>query len=84
VDVIVKTEGRCLGALAGVPVDGKTTALLCGRPYTSTLLVQNISRWGACPPSLIAHLLKQEVVRRSPALKLLLQRHPNAPPDARR
>jgi hypothetical protein len=84
VEVIVKTEGRCLGPLAGLPVDGKTTALLCGRPYTSTLLVQNVSRWTTCPPSLIAHLLKQEVVRRSPALKLLLQRHPNAPPDARR
>src|SRR5205814_1685165 len=81
VEVIVKTEGRCLAALAGVPVDGKTTALLCGRTYTSTLLVQNISRWPACPPALIAHLMKQELVRRSPTLRLLLQRHPNAPPE---
>jgi hypothetical protein len=79
VEVIVKTEGRCLASLAGLPVDGKTAALLCGRTYTSTLLVQNISRWAACPPSLIAHLLKQELVRRSPPLKLQLQRHPNAP-----
>jgi len=78
VEVIVKTEGRCLTSLTGLPVDGKTAALLCGRPYTSTLLVQNISRWAACPPALIAHLLKQELVRRSPSLKLLLQRHPNA------
>jgi hypothetical protein len=64
-------------------VDGKTSALLCGRTYTSTLLVQNISRWAAAPPALIAHLLKQEVVRRSPSLKVLLQRHPNAPSERR-
>ena len=83
VEVIVKTEGRCLTSLAGLPVDGKTAALLCGRAYSSTLLVQNISRWAACPPALIAHLLKQELVRRSPALKLALQRHPNAPSDPR-
>ena len=84
VEVIVKTEGRCLSALAGLPVDGKTSALLCSRTYTSTLLVQNISRWAACPPALIAHLLKLEIVRRSPALRLALQRHPNAPADPRR
>jgi len=84
VEVIVKTEGRCLAALAGLPVDGKTAALLCGRTYTSTLLVQNISRWAACPPALITHLMKQEIVRRSPALKGALQRHPNAPADSRR
>jgi len=84
VEVIVKTEGRCLGSLAGLPVDGKTAALLCGRTYTSTLLVQNLSRWAACPPPLITHLLKQEVVRRSQSLRLLLQRHPNAPSGPRR
>ena len=84
VEVIVKTEGRCLTSLAGLPVDGKTAALLCGRTYSSTLLVQNISRWAACPPALISHLLNQELVRRSPALKLALQRHPNVPADSRR
>ena len=60
VEVIVKTEGRCLASLAGLPIDGKTAALLCSRTYTSTLLVQNISRWAACPPALIAHLMKLE------------------------
>jgi hypothetical protein len=84
VEAIVKTEGRCLGALAGLAIDGKTAALLCSRTYTSTLLVQNMSRWSACPPALVAHLMKQEVVRRSPSLKLLLQRHPNAPAEPRR
>ena len=83
VEVVVKTEGRCLSSLAGLPIDGKTSALLCSRTYTSTLLVQNISRWAAAPPALIAHLLKQELVRRSPPLKLLLQRHPNAPAEPR-
>ncbi|HTO97192.1 MAG TPA: hypothetical protein VMK66_09150 [Myxococcales bacterium] len=84
VEAIVKTEGRCLASLAGLPIDGKTTALLCGRPYGSTLLVQNISRWAAAPPALIAHLLKQEIVRRAPSLRLMLQRHPNAPSEPRR
>jgi hypothetical protein len=84
VEVIVKTEGRSLASLAGLPIDGKTAALLCSRTYTSTLLAQNISRWAACPPALIAHLLKQELVRRSPPLKLALQRHPNAPAEPRR
>jgi len=84
VEVILKTEGRCLTVLAGLPIDGKTAALLCGRTYTSTLLVQNISRWAAAPPALIAHLMKQELVRRSASLKLLLHRHPNAPTEPRR
>jgi hypothetical protein len=84
VELILKTEGRCLGSLAGLPIDGKTAALLCGRTYSSALLVQNICRWAACPPSVIAHLMKQELVRRSPSLKLLLQRHPNAPSGPRR
>jgi hypothetical protein len=48
------------------------------------MLIQNIARWSAAPPALIAHLLKQEAVRRQPQLRLLLQRHPNAPADTRR
>lgn len=79
IEVIVKTEGRCLMQLAGLPVDGKTAALLCNRTYSSTLFVQNLSRWAVAPGALIAHLLKQELVRRSPALRALLVRHPNAP-----
>jgi hypothetical protein len=79
IEVIVKTEGRCLMQLAGLPVDGKTAALLCNRTYSSTLFVQNLSRWSVAPGALIAHLLKQELVRRSPALRNLLIRHPNAP-----
>ncbi len=84
VELILGTEGRVLTALTGLPVDGKTAALLCGRTYRSPMLIQNIARWSAAPPALIAHLLKQDAVRRQPQLRLLLQRHPNAPADARR
>jgi hypothetical protein len=84
VELILKTEGRCLTSLTGLPIDGKTSALLCGRPITSTLLAQNIARWASAPPALVAHLLKQEIVRRSPQLRLQLQRHPNAPTEPRR
>lgn len=81
VALIIRSEGRALAGLSGIPVDGRTTALLCGRTYASTTLIQNIARWSAAPPALIAYLLKQESVRRSPSLRTLLQRHPNAPSD---
>jgi hypothetical protein len=84
VELILNTEGRSLAALSGLPVDGKTAALLCGRTYRSPMLIQNIARWSAAPPALIAHLLKQEAVRRQPQLRMLLTRHPNAPADVRR
>lgn len=83
-ELILNTEGRSLVALTGLPVDGKTAAILCGRTYRSPLLIQNIARWSAAPPALVAHLLKQEAVRRQPQLRMLLQRHPNAPADTRR
>ncbi|EPX54996.1 hypothetical protein D187_009735 [Cystobacter fuscus DSM 2262] len=57
---------------------------LCGRTYRSPMLIQNIARWSAAPPALIAHLLRQEAVRRQPQLRTLLTRHPNAPADAKR
>jgi len=43
VDVIVKPKVAASRRLGGLPIDGKTAALLCSRAYTSTLLVQNIS-----------------------------------------
>lgn len=78
VELILTTEGRCLGFLAGLTIDGHTTALLCRRTYVSTLLIQNIARWSAAPPQLIAHLRKQDAVRRNAQLRQLLERHPNA------
>ena len=68
-----------LQQLTGLPIDSKTTALLCGRTYSSTLFIQNLARWSAAPPPLVAHLLRQEALRRSPMLRTLLMRHPNAP-----
>jgi len=79
VELILVTEGRCLTALAGLTIDGRTTALLCQRSCTSTLLVQNLASWGAAPPQLIAHLLRQDLVRRNAGLRRALERHPNAP-----
>ncbi len=84
VELILNTEGRVLTSLVGLAVDGKTAALLCGRTFRSPMLIQNIARWSAAPPVLIAHLIKQEAVRRQPQLRQLLQRHPNAPADVRR
>ena len=78
VELILTTEGRCLAALAGLTIDGRTTALLCQRTYASTLLIQNLARWAAAPPQLIAHLRRQELVRRNPTLRQMLERHPNA------
>jgi hypothetical protein len=78
VELILTTEGRCLINLVGLTIDGHTTALLCRRTYVSTLLIQNLGRWSAAPPQLIAHLRRQDVVRRNASLRQLLERHPNA------
>lgn len=78
-ELILKTEGRCLAALVGLPIDSKTTALLCARTYGSNLFIQNLARWSAAPPQLVAHLLRQDLVKRTPMLRTLLERHPNAP-----
>ena len=77
-ELILTTEGRCLAVLVGLTIDGHTTALLCRRTYVSTLLIQNIARWSAAPPQLIAHLRRQDVVKRNPTLRQMLERHPNA------
>ena len=79
VELVVITEGRALTALSGLSLDGRTTALLCARPLASTLLVENLARWPASPPTLLAHLLAQPMVQRSAQLRTLVKRHPNAP-----
>lgn len=82
VDLILTTEGRVLGTLSGLALDGRSVGLICGRGVRSTLLVENLARWPATPPPLIAYLLKHPLVRQAPALKLLLGRHPNCPRSA--
>lgn len=84
VGLIFTTEGRCLPMLVGLAFDSKTTALLCGRTYNSTLLIQNVLRFSATPPPLIAHLAKQNSVRRTPSLKKLILQHPNCPSQVKR
>ncbi len=77
-ELILTTEGRCLAGMAGLTLDSHATALLCRRTYISTLFIQNLARWSAAPPQLIAHLRRQDTVKRNPALRQLLERHPNA------
>jgi hypothetical protein len=79
VELIVLTEGRALTALTGLSLDGRTIALLCARPPASTLLIENLARWPASPPVLLAHLLAQPMVQRAPQLRAMIKRHPNAP-----
>lgn len=83
VELIFTTEGRSLAGLAGLPIDSKTTSLLCARTYSSMLLVQNIAHWASAPPQLISHLMKQPIVVRQPRLRTMLAQHPNAPADAK-
>lgn len=79
VHLILTSEGRALGTLSGLTIDGRTVALLCARTLSSPLLVENLAAWAATPPALIAHLLKQPLVRQSQALTQRLKRHPNCP-----
>lgn len=82
--LVFTTEGRCLNQLTGLPFDSKTVSMLCGKTYTSSLLIQNLARFGATPPPVLAHLLRQNVVRRQQMLKTLILQHPNCPSDAKR
>lgn len=77
--LILRTEGRCLALLSGVPLDGKTTAVLIRRPVTSALLVRNLARWPSTTPPLLQHLARQALVKRNMDLKNQVLRHPNAP-----
>ena len=81
VELILRTEGRALAALAGLSLDGKAAALLCARTLSSLVLLENLARWPATPPAVIAHLLRQPMVLRMPQLRTLLKRHPNCPPS---
>ena len=83
VDVLFRTEGRILAQLVGLAMDQKSAALFCHRTVTSLLLVQNLARWAGTPPSVLAHLLKQAVVRNQPQVRMLILRHPNLPSHAR-
>lgn len=82
--LVLKTEGRCLAHLAGCTFDARTTQILCNHSAFSTLFVQNLARFSATPPALIAKLLRSPMVQRQPPLRMLLMRHPNAGSETRR
>jgi hypothetical protein len=82
--LIWNTEARVLPTLVGCTLDARTTATICGKPVTSIALVSNFARWGATPPAVLAHFLKQNFVRRQANLKKMLLQHPNCPSDAKR
>ncbi len=75
--LILRSEGRCLMLLTGCTFDGRTTQLLCSHSFTSTLLVQNLARFAATPPPVLAKLMRSGPVRRQPQLRAMVQRHPN-------
>lgn len=79
-----KTECRCLVVLVQVTLDMHTTNILCSKNNYSIIFIQNLARWPAAPPALLAHLLKLNVVRRNPALAKMLLKHPNVPGEAKR
>ncbi|HSO40392.1 MAG TPA: hypothetical protein VLT33_48030 [Labilithrix sp.] len=83
-DLVIRTEGRCLVLMTGCTFDAKTTGILCGRPYNSVLFIQNLAKFSATPPALLAHLVKQPFVRKIAPLKKLLLQHPNMPGDVKR
>lgn len=83
VELILRTEGRVLAALSGLSLDGRAAVLLCARTISSVLLVENLARWPATPPTVITHLLKQPMVMRMPQLRTALKRHPNCPKTER-
>jgi hypothetical protein len=48
------------------------------------LFIQNLAKFSATPPALLAHLMKQPFVRKNIPLKRLLLQHPNMPGDVKR
>ncbi len=83
-DLVIRTEGRVLHLLSGCNFDGKTTQILCGRTFASAVLIQNLAKFTATPPALLAKIVQQPFVSRQPGLKNLLLRHPNMPGDVKR
>jgi hypothetical protein len=83
-ELLINTEARCLTVMTGNTIDARTTQILCGRQTYSALFVQNVARFPAAPPALLAHLAKIPFVKRNAALKKVLMQHPNMPGDVKR
>lgn len=82
--LLFKTDGRCLLHLVNCSLDAHATQILCGKSSYTMMFVQNLARWSATPPPLIAHLLRLPIVRSNVGMKKMLLKHPNAPSEARR
>ncbi len=82
--LLFKTEGRCLILLVNCSLDAHATQILCSKNTYTILFIQNLARWSATPPQLLAHLLKMQVVRRNPGLRKMLLKHPNCPSEIKR
>lgn len=82
--LILKTDGRCLILLVNCSLDAHATKILCGKQTYTVLFIQNVARWSASPPALLAHLLKTAVVRRNMGLRKMILKHPNMPSDIKR
>jgi hypothetical protein len=82
--LVFSTEGRCLTMLQGLPFDSQMTTYLCSKTYNSVLLIQNLARFGATPPQVLSHLIRQPVVKRQQHLRTLIKQHPNCPSDVKR
>lgn len=83
-DLVLRTEGRCLTVMTGCTFDARTTSILVGKQYNSVLFIQNLAKFSATPPALLAHLAKQPFVRKIAPLKKLLLQHPNMPGEVKR
>jgi hypothetical protein len=79
-----RTEGRCLLLLVACTLDAHATTILCSKTNFTILFIQNLARWSATPPALLAHLLKLQVVRRNIGLAKMVLKHPNTPSEAKR
>jgi hypothetical protein len=82
--LLFKTEGRCLVLLANCSLDAHATQILCSKSTFTILFIQNLARWSATPPTLLAHLSKMQVVRRNTGLKKMIMKHPNTPSELKR
>ncbi len=84
VELVWATEGRVLALVPDLTFDGRTTQILCTKSFVSVMLIQSLSRFSAAPPALLAHLLRQPMVKRQVHLKNQILKHPNTPSDAKR
>lgn len=82
--LLFKTEGRCLILLVACTLDAHATTILCSKSNYTILFIQNLARWSATPPALLAHLLKLNVVRRNQGLAKMILKHPNTPAEAKK